>query len=420
MVLEEVLKASEERFRLLAENSSDLVVLYDATGVVTYVCPAVRTHLGYEPEELVGRRADELVHPDDLADVRDAHRSALAGPGPFTATFRLRTRDGSYRCFEVVARPRRDEAGRVVEVQAAARDTTARLAAAAKLRRTEETLHQAFERAPTGMALLGPDGYLLRVNRAFCDLTGYPEERLVGTDVWALAFPGSATAGRRWLAGAADGLDTHEREERLRRADGRVVWVALRASAVRDEEGRLLHFVAQAHDVSERKADEQRLRHLALHDPLTGLANRTLLLDHLAKALATARRRSTRVAVLFCDLDGFKAVNDRCGHAEGDELLRTVARRLERVVRPNDTAARLGGDEFVVVCEDVAGPAEAEAVAVRVRAALVAPYPLRGCETEVGVSVGVAVSESPDEDPEELLRRADAAMYRAKDAARTG
>lgn len=165
---------------------------------------------------------------------------------------------------------------------------------------------------------------------------------------------------------------------------------------------------------AELAANAQELTRRALHDPLTGLPNRTLLSDRLTHALARAQRQDGHIAVLFLDLDGFKEVNDRHGHAAGDEVLVEVARRLNGELRKMDTAARLGGDEFVLLCEDLAGEPEATLIAQRVSAAVCAPVVLNGAEVAIAASVGLAVSGSPDDTAEGLLRAADAAMYKIK------
>jgi len=165
----------------------------------------------------------------------------------------------------------------------------------------------------------------------------------------------------------------------------------------------------------ERKRVEVELAHQALHDALTGLPNRALFLDRLAQAMTRLGRNESALAVLFCDLDRFKVVNDSLGHTAGDQLLVAVARRLEGVLRAGDTAARFGGDEFVILCEDISGAREAFAVAERVSAALAAPFVLGEDEAFVRTSIGIAMAVEAGAPPEALLRDADAAMYRAKE-----
>jgi diguanylate cyclase (GGDEF)-like protein len=187
---------------------------------------------------------------------------------------------------------------------------------------------------------------------------------------------------------------------------------------VRDPDGRLLGGVVTLADITAHRELEQQLRAAALHDPLTGLPNRSLLVDRLALALAAALRSDAHLAVLYCDLDRFKAVNDRWGHAAGDAVLTQTAARLTAAVRPGDTVARIGGDEFVLLCPDVDGLPAAEQLAARVTAALV--QPLRtgpGTVHSVGASIGVALS-APGATPETLLTAADEAMYRVKSAGR--
>ncbi|MGH2783921.1 MAG: bifunctional diguanylate cyclase/phosphodiesterase [Actinomycetota bacterium] len=175
--------------------------------------------------------------------------------------------------------------------------------------------------------------------------------------------------------------------------------------------------VLTARDITERKTFEQHLAHQALHDPLTGLPNRALVLDRLAHALTRNKRSENKVAVLFLDLDRFKLVNDSHGHAAGDQLLQGLAERLRNAVRPSDTVARFGGDEFVAVCEDVTDEADALRIADRMTAVLIEPFDWRGNDVFLTGSVGIALSGN-DASPEDLLQDADAAMYRAKEQGR--
>jgi diguanylate cyclase (GGDEF)-like protein len=183
---------------------------------------------------------------------------------------------------------------------------------------------------------------------------------------------------------------------------------------VRDESG-VRELVSVTRDISERKQAEIELSHAALHDTLTGLPNRALFLDRLGLALRRTERRSGSVAVLFCDLDRFKVVNDSLGHDAGDRLLVDVAKRIVTALRPADTVARFGGDEFTILCEDIAGEIEAATIAQRIVDVFRDPFVLEDGEVFLATSLGIAIARGTDDRAEDLIRDADAAMYRAKE-----
>jgi diguanylate cyclase (GGDEF)-like protein len=198
-------------------------------------------------------------------------------------------------------------------------------------------------------------------------------------------------------------------EYEVRRLDGTHGHILATATRLSEHE-----WVLVAVDLTQRKATERAIAHLALHDPVTGLANRRLLFDRLQHALTRANRQAGRVAVLYCDVDHFKRINDTFGHRAGDLVLQDVARRLESVLREDDTLARVGGDEFVVVFEELSDATEATRIAERARLAMSIPVVVDGQELEITGSIGVALSGRAGEDVDSLLRRADDAMYVAK------
>jgi diguanylate cyclase (GGDEF)-like protein len=185
-------------------------------------------------------------------------------------------------------------------------------------------------------------------------------------------------------------------------------------TALRDRAGGLSGFAFVSRDVSDRKQIEDELAVLALHDHLTGLPNRALFLEQLASGLARARRHRSQLALLFVDLDEFKAVNDRLGHAAGDQLLIAAAERLGAAVRDNDLVARFGGDEFTVLCEDLHADQQATAIAQRILTALQQPLTVEGSTLSVPASIGIALAAGVSETAAALLHKADAAMYQAK------
>jgi diguanylate cyclase (GGDEF)-like protein len=198
-------------------------------------------------------------------------------------------------------------------------------------------------------------------------------------------------------------------EYEVRRIDGSHAHLLATGTRLSEAEWVLL-----AVDLTQRKATERAIAHLALHDPVTGLANRRLLFDRVQHALSRANRHAGRVAVLYCDIDHFKQINDTFGHRAGDLVLQDVARRLQSVMREDDTIARVGGDEFVVVFEELSDATEATRIAERARVAMSLPVEVDGQELQVTASIGLSLSGRPGEDVDSLLRRADDAMYVAK------
>jgi diguanylate cyclase (GGDEF)-like protein/PAS domain S-box-containing protein len=268
------------------------------------------------------------------------------------------------------------------------------------------------------MALVGLDGRWLQVNHALSDIVGYPEAELVGRSSLEITHPEDVEAERPLLEQLlADEVRSYRVQKRYLHAAGHEVWVVQHGSLVRDDGGTPLYRVTHIEDITQRKQSEMMLAHMAMHDSLTGLPNRTLALDRLGQSLARAKRRPTGVAALVLDLDRFKVINDSLGHGAGDQLLLATAQRLTQLLRPSDTVARIGGDEFVLICEDVADRSDAEHIAQRVLTAMVEPFLLGEHEVVVGISVGLALAKG-DASAEDLIRDADAAMYRAKDAGR--
>ena len=283
------------------------------------------------------------------------------------------------------------------------------------MQRNEERFRSLVQNASDGVVVLGEDGLIRYESPAVERILGRQAEARVGQPVGADIHPDDRTAVERGLADVAARAGAEGRAEfRARHADGS--WRTLEAIAKNLlDDPAVGGVVVNYRDITERKTLEEQLRHQAFHDVLTGLENRFLFLDRLGHALARAPRGGRPTAVLFLDLDDFKAVNDRLGHGEGDKLLVDVAQRLKAVTRAGDTVARLGGDEFAIIVEET-DPAEAEQAAARVLATLTPPFELGDRPITVRVSIGIAVQSADGADADELLRRADIAMYAAKAA----
>jgi diguanylate cyclase (GGDEF)-like protein/PAS domain S-box-containing protein len=266
-----------------------------------------------------------------------------------------------------------------------------------------------FQRVPVGMYRTTPDGRFLDANGAFAQMFGIDRPDDLMSIAAADLYADPSDRGRFKETMEAVGV-AHSVEFRARRQDGRVFWVRDSAKFVRDAAGRPLYYEGIVEDVTERKQHELRLEQRASVDRLTGLANRAVLTDLLDDALATPARK---VALLFVDLDDFKQVNDRFGHATGDELLVEAGRRLTMATRKRDIVCRFGGDEFAVLLDVPTGRVVASTVAKRIVDAFRQPFLVGGEEVTLGASVGVAIGD-PSMSSAELIHRADSAMYEAK------
>jgi diguanylate cyclase (GGDEF)-like protein/PAS domain S-box-containing protein len=408
------LKESEARYRLLADNCSDMIALLDMEGRYLYVSPASVSLFGQTEEELLGRLATDFAHPDDVALFPASIREIQAEPGVRTITFRRLRKDGQYCWVESKIQGVRDADNNVHQIILTARDISER-------RQAEEDLRiaaTAFE-TQEGMIISAADGTILRVNRAFSEITGYSAMEAVGQK------PSLLKSGRHdrtfyqalWEAVVRTG--SWRGEIWNRRKDGEVYPEWLTITAVRGPGGGVTHFVGAFADITQRKAAEQAIERLAFYDPLTRLPNRRLLQDHLRQALAASARSTREGALLFIDLDNFKTVNDTLGHDKGDLLLQQTAQRLVACVRETDTVARLGGDEFVVMLEGLSensneAAAQARAIGEKILAALDVPYTFGSYEYECSASIGIALFGGQRQDIDEILKQADLAMYRAK------
>ncbi|MCZ7534640.1 MAG: PAS domain S-box protein [Acidimicrobiia bacterium] len=411
---EDDLRRSEQRFRTVVQNSSDMIIVIDAAATISYVSPSSLRILGRSDTDLVGTNALDLVHPDDLEAVARRLKMRIEEGGPHEPTaLRVLHADGRWIDIEVVSNNLLDDEevrGVVVNV----RDITERVRMTAALEHAQKRLVDSFEHAAVGMAILDLQGNYARVNAALCEMLGHAEAELLGSSFAAVTHPDYVDrVVSSHEEAAARGNDTYELEKQYLHRDGHAVWARLAITVVRDDEGDPEYYLSQAIDVTAQKELEKRLAHEAVHDHLTGLPTRPLLFDRLDQALAAARRSSRQVGVLFVDLDGFKLVNDSLGHAAGDDVLIAVARRLRSAVREVDTPARFGGDEFVVICPDIAGIADAIGIAERIREALEAGIPVSGTEVTIGASVGIAIADGSAAG-DALLREADSATYGVK------
>ncbi|MBC7797625.1 MAG: EAL domain-containing protein [Pyrinomonadaceae bacterium] len=285
------------------------------------------------------------------------------------------------------------------------------------LRESEEHFRGAFDYAAVGMALFGKDGRWLRVNQSFCTLVGYSEKELLATDFQSITHPEDLQNFLEEVSQILSGNSiTVTTEKRYVHKQGQDIWTVISTSTVNDSEGKPVHFIMQAQDITKRKLAEDQLNHAAFYDSLTSLPNRALFIKHLQLTIdKNSGNGDCTYAVLFLDIDRFKNINDSLGHVIGDQLLINAARRLEKCVRSGDIVSRLGGDEFAILLNNLKNATDATATAERIQKELSLPFSLAGYEVFSGASIGVALSTHGYTESVEILRDADTAMYRAKE-----
>jgi diguanylate cyclase (GGDEF)-like protein/PAS domain S-box-containing protein len=411
---ESALARREAKFEAFALRAGEWVLVMDASGTLLHVSPAVSRLLGHHPAAITGRSGWDFVHPDELADARRSFDSVVASRGSSqTVEFRVIDAAGRWHWAEQAFTNCLDDPD-IGGVVCNGRDVSARVLAEQALRESEVRYRSIAETAQEGIWAVEPSGRTLVANRKLAEILGLSLETIYERLAPALFDPHDpAFMAGKFLNRGDRGPEEYELS--YPHPDGTARVLRLSVSSLHDDAG-AVGSLAMIADVTEARRLEDQLRHRALHDDLTGLANRSLLTDRLEQTFGRLERRgSDSVAVLFADLDQFKLVNDSWGHAAGDELLVSVATRLLAALRPGDSVARFGGDEFVVVCEDT-DEQTARDLAAQLLAALAAPFEIRGQRLYVGASIGIAVS--PPHPASELLRFADAAMYDAKTGGR--
>ncbi len=417
----QALHASLDQLRLagcaVAEMSEGVMVA-DAARRIVSVNPAFTRITGYTHAEAVGQMAGLLKSGRHGALFYQAMWREISTVGTWSGEIWNRAKDGRvYPQWLSVATSRGSE-GQVLNYVGVFSDITDR-------KRIESDLRiaaTAFE-AQEGMFITDANGIILRVNPGFCGITGYSAEDAVGRTPSLLR---SGRHGDAFYAAMRESIEqtgAWQGEIWNRRKSGEIFPEWLTITAVKDDRGDISHYVSTLTDITQRKEAENEIRHLAFYDPLTSLPNRRLLLDRLQQALFRGARSARSGALLFIDLDNFKTLNDTLGHDKGDILLQAVAERLLLCVREGDTVARLGGDEFVVMLENLS-PQEDEAteqarvIGQKILTALNQPYKLAAHDHRCSPSIGITFFQNHDVSVQELLKRADLAMYQAKAAGR--
>jgi diguanylate cyclase (GGDEF)-like protein/PAS domain S-box-containing protein len=411
----------------VVETSPVAIYTTDTNGNVTFWNDAAERTFGYNREQAVGRRAP-FVTPDKADEAARLRSRVLGGEVLTGLELNRRRADGVDIVINGSAAPLRDQAGVVTGLLVACIDVTETKNAAADLERHVERYKEA-ERALEAsearfrvltessldlISVVDAEGVIRYQSPALKHLLGYESPDTVGRNVSEFVHPEDMEHSRAALRRIIDARQSIEPVEfRLRHQDG--TWRTFESLGTNCLDNPHIHGVVfNSRDVTDRKVIQQRIQHLAYHDNLTGLPNRSLLQDRLAHSIARAERTNRKVAVLFIDLDNFKNINDTLGHDVGDELLRQVARRLTECVRAEDTIARQGGDEFIVLCDGLDDGRGASLVAQKILNALRKAFVLGGTDQHVSGSVGIALFPEDGRDAQTLMKNADTAMFHGK------
>lgn len=397
-------------FSAIIESSDDAILSKTLDGVITSWNPAATRIFGYTAEEMVGSSVLRLFPADRLREeVLILARIANGERVDHFETVRLH-KSGRPITVSATISPVRDEYDRIVGASKIIRDVTERHRAEERMR----LMDSVFSHSSEAILVTDVHGTIIEVNEAFTQITGYTRQDVIGRD------PSLFRSGRqgpdvyRAMLSSLHSTGHCQGEVWSRRKNGEAYAVMLTVSAVPNPQGGEPRYVAQFSDITSLREQQEKMERLASYDPLTELPNRLLFSDRLRQALLHALRQKYTVAIAYLDLDGFKAVNDQWGHEAGDELLVTLARRMQQVLRVTDTLARIGGDEFAVVMVDVGTPGQCENLLNRILAACAEPITIQGTFAKVSASIGLTLFPQDDGDAEQLMRHADQAMYQAK------
>jgi diguanylate cyclase (GGDEF)-like protein/PAS domain S-box-containing protein len=413
--------AALERLRLAAsvfDNSIEAIVITTPEGDIVSVNAAFTTITGYTAAEAVGRNPRFLGSGRHGPTFFSALWQTLLATGQWQGEITNRRKDGTIYTEWLIITRVLDEQQRLINYVGVFTDISDAKKAADELRLAAV----AFE-TQEGVMITDASDRIIRVNKAFSEMTGFSAEEAVGQTPALLKSGRHAPAFYRQMHEELRRTGSWQGEIWNRRKNGETYPEWLTITAVRSAEGETTHYVATFSDITQRKVAEDEIRLLAFYDPLTGLPNRRLLIDRLLQALVAGSRSKRHGAILFIDLDNFKRLNDTLGHDIGDLLLQQVGGRLTDSVREGDTVARIGGDEFVIMLEDLSADrqeagSQAEGVANKVLSAFAKPYLLSGHEHHSTPSIGITLFLGYGETVDELLKRADVAMYQAKAAGR--
>jgi diguanylate cyclase (GGDEF)-like protein/PAS domain S-box-containing protein len=411
------LPQSDWLFRSLIQNSRDIITILESDGIIRYESPSVERIVGFTPEELIGQSVFAYIHPDDLGVVQVAFQAVLESTSntPESTELRFLRKDGSWCYLEVYGTNQLFNPA-ITGIVINSRDINEQKHFQEALAQSESKFRSLIQNSLDIITILSQDGCILYESPSVEKILGHNPEYLVGKAVFDFIhpddIPAAKTAFQKILSSPTQSVTI---ELRFQHQDQSWTYLELVGTNLLDDPS-VAGILINSRDITERKQAEQEFRFLACYDPLTHLANRTLFSEWLEKAFLRMKRdKNSTYAVLFLDLDRFKLINDSFGHADGDRLLIQLAERLKCCLREIDSIARLGGDEFGILLENITDVSQVIHIAKRIQNLFQVAFTLTEREVFSSVSVGIALSKAEYEQPEDILRDADIALYRAKE-----
>lgn len=412
-------------FDTLLKNLQGMVYcnLYDEHWTMIFVSEGCKTLTGYTSIELIQNHSvsyEEIIVEEDRKYVRDTIAEAIKLATSFELEYQIQHVDGQKLWVFECGNPIYNELGEVVALEGYVQDISQRKNVEQSLRDAETRYRSIFENAIEGIYQTTTCGQYLVVNPALAHMYGYssPNELMSALNNIQQQLYVDPNRREEFVNALYQHKNLKNFQSQVYRKDKSIIWISENAHMVHDNSGNLLYYEGTVEDITEHKSYEKKIEHLATHDSLTGLPNRHMLSDRLQQCINFAHRSNTKIAVAFLDLDQFKLINDSMGHEVGDKLLIIIAQRLTQCLRESDTVVRLGGDEFVMLLPNIDDVKYCKASMKRVLAAVAEPCIINNLNFVVSCSIGISIFPDDANNPNMLLKHADAAMYKAKHAGR--
>lgn len=422
------LELSETEFRFKAALSGAQHGVWDWNNLTNEVTfdTKWKSMLGFTDDEIKNEFSEwqRLLHPHDKDRAEAAIGDFISGKTKiYSLEHRLKTRDGQWLWIvtrgDIVSWTEDGRAARTIGTHT---NITAQKSLELALTESDQRFRGAFETAAMGIALVSLGGKWIKANRSLLNMLQYEEEELLKLTFKDITHPEDINLDLKQLTALKTGkIKTYQMEKRYFRKDGSIIWIYLSVSMVTDNNGDPVHYISQIEDITDRKERQNQILHQSTHDELTGLPNRRLMSDRLTRSFALSRRYKRSFALMYIDIDHFKQVNDEYGHDAGDELLKWLASKISACIRTSDTLARQGGDEFVLILSEISTPDDAVMIVDKIFHAIREVSYDGSIQMQVSLSIGVAIFDPNSSDTiDDLLKKADLALYRVKHAGRNG